>query len=445
MNRKQPKIVVIGAGFGGVALCKALKNKPFDVLLIDKHNYHTFQPLLYQVATGGLEAGSVAYPVRRIFRRAGNIRFQMAEVQNIDVDQRKVHTDLGTTNYDFLVLATGSTTNLFGMQKRAEKLLTLKSVPDALDLRSFLMQNFEQAIAADNEEQRKILMNVAIIGGGPTGLELAGAIAEMRTHVLPKDFPQIDFDQMEITLFEASSKLLGHMSPSSSKHSRLYLEKLGVVVRLDAKVTDYYDRKVYLDDGTHYPTETVIWTAGVKANVPAGIPRKALASNGQVKADIYSRVLNLEDVFAIGDVALVFDGEKAFDLPMVAPVAIQQAKLLATNMVRILEEEELKPFKYNDQGMMATIGRNKAVVDLKHFKFRGFFAWLVWMGVHLISLVGFRNKLITLIDWTRNYFSYDRPLGLIIRKEVLSLKRSENKTGEKRNIGGSIPASKVST
>jgi len=409
------KLLIIGAGFGGIKLAKALRNQPFDVLLIDKNNYHTFQPLLYQVATGGLEAGSIAYPVRRILRGFKNVRFQMAEVLQIDTDQHSVNTSVGRIDYDYLVIATGSTNNFFNFEPIKNYLLPLKSITDALDIRSFLMQNLEKAVATYDQSEKSELMNIAIIGGGPAGIELAGALAEMKRFVLPKDFPQIDFSTMSINLFEAAPKLLGNMSEESSQYSLKYLQEMGINVLLNSKVKDYDNSKIYLEDGTEFQTDTVIWTAGVKCNPIEGLSKEFITGGNRIVVNEYNQIKGLENVFAVGDIAAKLDEQNPKGLPMLAQVAIQQAKHLAKNLKMTIKGKPMQPFEYNDKGVMATVGRNKAVVDLPKLKFQGAIAWLVWMFVNIFSLIGFRNKLVAFIDWANNYFSYDRPLGLIIR------------------------------
>jgi len=409
------KIVIIGCGFGGIALGKKLIDQPFDVLLLDKNNYHTFQPLLYQVATGGLEADSIAYPIRRVFRGAKNVRFQMCEVLEIEPVQKILKTNVGNIDYDILVVASGSCNKYFNFESIKYEFLPLKSVTDALNMRSFLMQNLEQTVFTYNADEKESLMNIAIIGGGATGIELAGALAEMRRYVLPKDFPEIDFANMKITLFEAAPKLLGSMSAKASKASERFLKKLGVEIKLNAKVVSYEQRKITLDDGHTFLADSVIWTAGVKGNAIDGLKLEYVNSENRFLVDEYNKVLNLDNVYAIGDVAAFTGTERSKGLPMLAPVAMQQATLLAKNLIAIENGKPLVPFVYKNKGVMATIGKNKAVVDLPSYSFQGVFAWFVWMFVHIISLVGYRNKLVTLLDWTGNYFNYDRPLGLIIR------------------------------
>ena len=391
-----PKIVIIGAGFGGISIAKSFKNKPVNVLLIDKHNYHNFQPLMYQIATGGLEPDSIAYPVRRIFRNQANFSFRMANVISVNTESNLLHTTIGDVSYDYLVIATGSTNNYFNFEPVKQKLLTLKSIPDALNIRSYIYQNLEKALVEQEKRPIEDIINIAIIGGGPAGIELAGALAEMKHYVLPKDFPDLDLSKMEINLYEAAPKLLSAMSEDSSKMSLKYLIRLGVNVHLNSKVEAYDGTKLSLEDGSNFITDTVIWTAGVKASPIDGLSKEVITGGNRILVNEYNQINTTENVFAIGDVAACVTPENPKGLPMLAPVAQQQGKLLSKNV-------------------MATIGRKKAVVDLPKWKFQGTFAWLVWMFIHIMSLVGFRNKFVAFYDWMSNYFTYDKPLGLIIR------------------------------
>jgi NADH dehydrogenase len=406
------KIVIIGAGFGGLAIAKKLAKKDVEIVLIDKNNYHTFQPLLYQVATGGLEPSNIAYPIRRIFRGRKNVRFLMAEISRINPDTNSISSNIGEISYDYLVIASGSTNNFFGFAPLKKNLLTLKSVGDALNIRSHLMQNLEQINFSSAEEQDE-LVNIAIIGAGPTGVEISGALAEMRKKVLPKDFPDFDFARMHIYLFEASDKVLGAMSAEASKYSLQYLEALGINVMLGARVKTFDAHRIYLEDGSEFKSNTVIWTAGVKAATIEGV---AAAAGGRIAVNTYNQLEDYQNIFAIGDVSAHVSDKTPRGLPMLAQVAIQQGNHLSANLLLHIAGKPMKAFTYKDKGCMAIIGRNKAVVDLPNYKFHGFFAWFVWMFIHLIALVGFRNRLITFIDWMQNYFSYDRPLGAIIRK-----------------------------
>jgi len=409
-----PKVVIVGAGFGGIAIAKSFKNKPVKVLLIDQHNYHNFQPLMYQIATGGLEPDSIAYPVRRIFRKQKNFSFRMAKVEGVSSNTQVLQTSIGDISYDYLVIATGSTNNFFNFEPVKDKLLTLKSIPDALNMRSYIYQNLEKALTLKNEESIDDLMNVAIVGGGPAGIELAGALAEMKHFVLPKDFPDLDLSKMQINLYEAAPELLLAMSDASSRKSLDYLRELGVDVHLNAKVEHYDGKILTLADKSSFATDTVIWTAGVKAAPIDGLPEDALMAH-RILVDQFNQVKNTKNIFAIGDVATCVTDENPKGLPMLAPVAQQQGTQLSKNIMKLIQNQPMVPFKYKNKGVMATIGRKKAVVDLPKWKFQGTFAWLVWMFIHIMSLVGFRNKFVAFYDWMANYFTYDKPLGLIIR------------------------------
>ena len=411
---KTPHVVVVGGGFGGLELAKALRDTKLHVTLVDRHNYHTFQPLLYQVATGGLEADSIAYPLRKVFRRSRQVAIRLATVKEIDTKRNLLHTSFHDIPYDYLILATGSTNNYFNFEAVKDKLITLKTVPDALNLRSYILQNFEKAVAEDNEDYFTELINVAIVGGGATGIELAGAIGEMRRYILPLDYPELDMTRMRIVLFQAGDALLNTMSDNASQKALEYLRELGVEVRLNERVNSYDGDILTTDQGYELRTETVIWTAGVKANYPEGLPAEA-TKTGRIQVDQYNCVVGLDNVFAIGDVATMITDDLPRGHPMLAPVAQQQGQLLARNIKRMFRGETMQPFVYTDKGTMATIGRNRAVVDLPNFKFSGFFAWLTWMLVHVMLLVGFRNKFAALSDWIVNYFTFDSPMRLIIR------------------------------
>ena len=412
---QKPKIVIIGAGFGGIAMAKSFKNKPVEVLIIDQHNYHNFQPLMYQVATGGLEPASIAYPVRRIFRNYRNISFRMAEVFSVSSEENTIATTAGAISYDYLIIATGSQNNFFNFEPVKDKLLTLKSIPDALNLRSFIFQNLEKAMEDNQKELLDEILNIAIVGGGPAGIELAGALAEMKRYVIPKDFPGLDVSKMSINLYEASSTLLSVMSSNASEKSEIYLKELGINVFLNAKVNDYDGSTITLDDNTTFKTDTVIWTAGVKGAPINGLSKDVIVGGNRISINEYNQVLGYDTIFAIGDVAAHVIEENPKGLPMLAPVAQQQGKLLSKNIIRYTSGKPMEVFTYKDKGTMATVGRKKAVVDLPKWKFQGTFAWFVWMFIHIFSLVGFRNKLVAFVDWFSNYISYDRPLGLIIR------------------------------
>lgn len=428
---KNPRIIIVGAGFGGIKLVKELCNKPIEVVLIDKNNYHNFQPLMYQVATGGLEPGSIAYPVRRIFRKYKNIHFRMAEVLSVNIEKQQVFTSIGEIDFDYLVIASGSQNNFFNFEPVKDKLLALKSVPDALSLRNSIFRNLEKAMADKMKNPFKEVMNIAIIGGGPAGLELAGALAEMKRYVLPKEFPGLDPSTMNINLYQSGPKLLEAMSEDASDKSLEYLKELGVNVCLNTRVQNYDGDKIEFADGSFFTTSLVIWTAGVKGSPIKGFPESTILPGNRISVDEYNEVLGCKNIFAIGDVAAHISTENPKGQPMMAPVAQQQGKLLAKNILNKIENKPMDPFQYHNKGVMATIGRNRAVVDLPHYKFQGVFAWFVWMFVHILSLVGFRSKIIAFIDWSTNYFSYDRPLGVILNSaEVIDQQLKKEKIRE---------------
>ncbi len=414
----QKRIVIIGGGFAGMNVALHLKNSNFQVVLLDKHNYHAFQPLLYQVATGGLEPSSIAYPLRKLLRKIPNAFFRLAKVEDVDTGNKIVKTDIGEISYDILVVAIGSTTNFFNLpESSTSKMKSLKSIPEALDLRSFILENFEQVLLEEDEKKRQSLINIAIVGGGPTGVELAGAIGEMKNHMLPNDYPEIDFNKMQVHLFEATGNLLGPMSEDSRNRAVEYLKKFDVHVHLNTAVQSYSDNVLTLGNGDTLATETVIWTAGVKGATIHGLPTDSFLPNGRIKVNTFNEVEGTKDIYAIGDIAFMATEEFPRGHAMVAPAAIQQGELLAKNLLRKEKGQTPESFKYFDKGSMATVGRNKAVVDFpgQKVKMGGFIAWIAWMFVHLMSLVGFRNKLIVLTGWVYNYLNYDRVLRLIIR------------------------------
>ena len=422
-DSSKPRLVIIGGGFGGIELIKKLgKDNPFQVVLFDRHNYHTFQPLLYQVATAGLEPDSIAAPLRKIFEGYQDFYFRMAEVTKIYADDNCIDTSIGRVSYDYLVIATGSKTNYYGMTEIQEKSMPMKQVPQALDIRSRILQNYENVLLKDDPIERQSLLDIVIVGGGPTGVELAGALSELRKHVLPKDLPEIDFSKMNIYLVEAIGKLLAGMSDNAAQKSLAYLKELGVNVLLNKSVKSYDGYKVTFGDGTELYAQTLIWAAGVMGNFPEGIKPESVKGHRLV-VNQYNLVDGYKNIYAIGDSAAMISEKLPKGYPMLAQVSIQQGKLLATNLINSRNKKPLQPFAYKDKGSMATIGRNKAVVDLPNFKFSGVFAWFIWMFVHLLFLIGFRNKMTTLLNWIFNYFTYDRATRLIIRPWTKSTER----------------------
>ena len=410
-----PRIVIIGAGFGGIQVAKNLKNTPVEVVLLDKHNYHTFQPLLYQVAMGALEGDSIAFPVRRIFAGQKNFTFLMAAVQKINPEANILHTNIGDIKYDYLVVATGANTNFFGSEEIEHHAMPMKNLPEALNLRALILQNLEKALITTDKEERQALLTFVVVGGGPTGVELSGALAEMRMHILCKDYPGLCLDDMKVLLAEGKPELLAAMSEGASRKAKQFLMDRGVVVKNSVHVEHYDGLTLTIDDGTVMKTRNVFWAAGVRGEVPEGMTLAPLTRGTRVKTDDISRVDGYHNIFAIGDVAAMITPELPEGLPGVAPVAMQQGKHLAKNLLRIINGEAAVPFKYFDKGTMATVGRNRAVADIGRLHFQGFFAWLLWMFVHLLSLAGFSNKLIVFFSWAINYFNKDSDNRLIVR------------------------------
>ncbi|UOR04174.1 NAD(P)/FAD-dependent oxidoreductase [Hymenobacter aerilatus] len=411
-----PRVVIVGCGFGGLRLAKELADQPVQVVVVDRNNYHNFQPLLYQVATGALEADSIAYPIRKIFAGQQNFFYRLADVQRVELDRNTIVTDIGEISYDYLVLATGSVTNFFGLDTIEKNGMQIKSVPNALNLRSFLFQNFERAVLEENPEKRQALLNVVIVGAGLTGVEIAGSLAEMRKDVLPQDYPELDLKQMEIYLIEAGGAVLGPMSKEAQQTAHKYLDDMGIHIRLNTSAKRFEDGKAYLSDTDFIRTENLIWAAGVNGAALPGLSEHQVTRNKRINVDHYNLVMGTTNIYAIGDVANMVTDAMPKGYPMLAPVAIQQAEQLAANLGRRLKNESLQPFDYTNKGTMAIVGRNRAVVDLpKNIHFGGFFGWLTWLFVHLMTLVGFRNKVVTLISWAISYFSSDKALRLIIR------------------------------
>lgn len=411
-----PRIVIVGGGFAGVSLAKSLANKKVQVVLLDKHNYHTFQPLLYQVSTAGLEPDSIAYPLRKIIKNHKNSFFRLAEVKTIDPESMQIETNIGSLNYDYLVLATGTKTNFFGNKTIEDNSMPMKKVPQALNIRSLMLQNFEKATIAETLEQRKALLTFVIVGAGPTGVELAGAIAELKNHVVPRDYPDLDTTDMTIHILEGSDRVLAAMSEHASAKAEAFLKRLGVNVYCNTFVQDYDGISVTTNGDLKLESETLIWAAGVTGNPVNGLQADALLDRAnRYKVNRYNQVEGYDNVFALGDIAYMETELYPKGHPQVAQPAIQQGNLLGKNIIKLITNKPMKPFEYKDKGSMATVGRNKAVVDLKHFKFAGFFAWFVWMFIHLMALVGFRNRVIVFFNWSYNYINFDKAARLIIR------------------------------
>lgn len=415
-RNEQRRVVVVGGGLGGLKLVSSLRDTDFQVVLVDKNNYNQFPPLIYQVASAGLEPSNISFPFRRLFQGWKNFFFRMAEVQHIDTEEKAIKTSIGTIHYDDLVLAAGATTNFFGNKNIEASALPMKSVSESMRLRNTILQNLERAETEDNEARKQALMNIAIVGGGPSGVEIAGVLAEMKQTILPRDYPDLDTSCMHIYLINATPRLLGAMSERSSCEAEKALKELGVEVMTNCMVTDYVDKELVLKDGQRISAETVIWVSGIKANNIDGIPTESIGHAGRILVDRFNRVKGLKDVYAIGDQCIV-EGDEAYSYghPQLAQVAIQQARTLAKNLIRQEKGETEQPFSYHNLGTMATIGRKKAVVEIGKLKFGGFFAWLLWLIVHLRSILGVKNKTIVFLNWMWSYMNYKQSLRLILK------------------------------
>jgi len=420
----QKRIIIIGGGFGGVQLAKKLKKSNYQIVMIDKHNYHCFQPLMYQVATAALEADSIAYPIRKIYHRNKNFFFRLGEVSKIDTDTQEVFIDSKSIHYDYLVIATGAQTNYFNNEGLTISAMPMKSIKEALDLRSLILQNFEEALMLKNKRKRQSYMNFVIAGAGPTGVELAGAIGELKLHVLPKDFPELDFNEMNVYLVHTRERVLPMLSEKSSERAAKYLEKLGVELVLNTRVLDFHGDYVQTDKDDII-AKTLIWTAGVEGAPVNGIKAESINKGNRLMIDEFCRVKGYENVFAVGDVACMVTEGYPQGHPMIAPGAMQQGEFLANYFKSDLKST--KKFVYKDKGAMATIGKNKAVVEIGKRKFGGTFAWMVWMLVHLLSLVGFRNKMVSLYNWVKSYFTSDKSMRVIIQEFNLMNAKRERK------------------
>jgi len=410
----EKRVVIVGGGFGGLKLALKLHKKNFQIVLLDKNNYHLFQPLLYQVAMSGLEPSAISFPLRKVFQKTG-IHYRMAELESVIPEKNELVTDIGRLKYDYLVLATGAKTNFFNQEKIEKYTLQMKSAPDALYIRNQTLKNFEKALNQSHEEDVKSYLNVAIIGGGPTGVELAGAMAEMKKYVLPKDYPELDMNNMKIMLYEASPRLLAGMSETASKVAKGYLDKLGVEVHTGTPVLDYDGRTLSLPGGVSVDVETVIWAAGITSARINGMSETAYGRNNRLLVNSYNQVTGYQNIFAVGDNSIMIDATYPNGHPQVAQVALQQAQYMAKNLSSLIKNKQMKPFHYIDKGSMATVGRHLAVADLPFAKFKGYFAWLLWSIVHLLSIVGVKNKVFVLLNWSWKYITYDQSLRLLVK------------------------------
>ena len=423
------RIVIVGGGFGGLQLANGLKGTPYQVILIDKNNYHQFPPLIYQVASAGMEASSISFPFRRNFQHRKNFYFRMAELRAIFPEKKLIQTSIGKVEYDYLVLAAGTTTNFFGNRNVERKAMPMKTVDEAMGLQNAILANIERAITCSTQQEQQELLNVVIVGGGATGVEIAGVLSEMKRTILPHDYPDLDPSLMNIYLIEAGNRLLAAMSPESSAAVEKYLREMGVNILLNKRVEDYEGHKVLLADGSSISTRTFIWVSGVAAQAVGHLGTEHLGRGRRIRVDTFNRVQGMEDVFSIGDQCIV-EGDEAYPggHPQLAQVAIQQGNNLAKNFRRLLKGKDLKPFRYKNLGTMATVGRNKAVAEFAHIRLKGFWAWLMWLVVHLRSILGVRNKAVVLLNWMWNYFNYNQSLRMIFYPQ----KATEIKEREER-------------
>jgi NADH dehydrogenase len=412
------RIVIIGGGFAGLELARKLMKSNYQVVLVDKNNFHQFQPLFYQVAMAGLEPSSIAFPFRRVFQKAKDGYIRVAEVESVDTEKKVIETSLGSMWYDYLVIAIGAETNFFGNERIAKNAIPMKSVSEALYLRNTILEDYEKSITVRDFSDRQQLIDIVIVGGGPTGVELAGSLAEMKRYVIPKEYKELNYKEIDIYLVQSGDRLLYGMSEKAGKDALKFLTELGVRVQLNSRVTDYDGERVHMKDGSSIPTDKLIWAAGIIGNTLKGIPDDVIDRKNRIKVNRYSEVEGVPDVYAIGDIAMMATPDYPEGHPQVAQPALQQAKTLAKNFKRKLKGRELKPFKYSDKGSMATIGRQRAVADLPAFSFSGTLAWLAWLVVHLFALIGTRNKLFVFLNWIWNYFMYNQSLRLIIRPYV---------------------------
>lgn len=407
------KVIIVGGGFAGIQLARRLDKHLFDVLLIDKINHHQFQPLFYQVATSQIEPSSISFPFRHILKNKSNVLIRMTELTQVHPEQNRISTTIGDFEYDYLVIAIGCRTNFFGNQNISRHSFTLKTTYDAIKIRNHILQTFE-SIASANGTGKEDLHNLVIVGGGATGVEMAGAFAEIKKNILPKDYPRINFSKFNITLVEGTKDTLSNMSSNAQKASRNYLQKMGVTLLTETFVNEYDGNTLVLNNGKNINTKTVIWAAGVMPNHIEGLPTSVYSRGNRIIVDRLNRVIGSENIFAVGDIAYMETPKYPKGHPQVANVAINQAKNLAKNLKRIANSKNPIDYEYKDLGSMATIGRNKAVVDLPFVRFKGYLAWLVWMSLHLMLILSVRNKLIIFINWAWAYVTKDTSLRLIL-------------------------------
>ena len=412
------RVVIIGNGFAGLKLMRKIGCDGFQIVILDKNNFHQFQPLLYQVATAGLEPSAISFPTRRILQNEKDVHFRIAELKEIVSDKKEIVTNIGMLKYDYLVLALGATTNFFGQQNIEKHALSMKTASDAILIRNTILENFEKALLQVDKQKVNEFMNIVLVGGGPTGVELSGALAEMKKYIFPKDYPELDLSEMRIILYEASSNLLAGMSTQASKNALKYLKRLGVEVHLGARVEDYNGSCLSISDGSKVYARTVVWSAGVKANSVNGLNENIFGRAKRIKVDRFNRVIGYNHIYALGDICIMETEKYPNGHPQIAQVAIQQANNLANNLHKLKAKVKPKIFEYTDKGSMATIGRNLAVADLPNIKLKGYLAWALWSFVHLVTIVGVKNRISVFLNWSFNYFTYDQSLRLLIKPKA---------------------------
>ncbi len=415
MKPDQKKVIVVGGGFAGLHVAKALNKTAYDVLLIDKQNHHQFQPLYYQVASARLEPSNISFPFRKIFQKSRNIQIRLADVTGIMPEQNTIQTSIGPFSYDYLIIATGCKTNFFGNAELEKHAMAMKTTEESIEIRNRILLNFEKLMSARPEE-RQALLNIVLVGAGPTGVELAGAFAEMKRNILPRDYPHMDFSGLNVFLLEGSKHTLNSMSEEAKVASRRYLEELGVIVKTETIVTQYDGQTARLNNGESIPTQSLIWAAGVTGNVIPGLNPENMVKN-RYKVDRYNKVLDTTNIYAIGDIAYMETPKYPNGHPQLANVAINQGKTLAHNLLKLQKGKELEQYEYKDLGSMATVGKHKAVVDLPFWKFHGYFAWFFWMFLHLMLILSVRNKLQIFFNWAWNYVARDSSLRLILARK----------------------------